>query len=105
MLFRSRAYLWDSWLTVRDFFAEHLPSYALTPLEATYLVWIDCRHTGISSDRLCAELIEAGVALSSGSIYGDDSFLRLNIACPRSRLSQGLERIRTVLSKYFQTTI
>ena len=100
-----RAYLWDSWLTVMDFFAEHLPSYALTPLEATYLVWIDCRHTGISSDRLCAELIEAGVALSSGSIYGDDSFLRLNIACPRSRLSQGLERIRTVLSKYFQTTI
>ncbi len=52
-----------------------------------------------------AELIEAGVALSSGSIYGDDGFLRLNIACPRSRLSQGLERIRTVLSKYFQTTI
>lgn len=95
-----RAYLWQNWFTVRDFFATNLPSYALTPLEATYLVWIDCRHTGIPADSLSAMLIDAGVALSPGSIYGDDGFMRLNIACPRARLTEGLRRIHMVLGKY-----
>lgn len=94
-----RGYLWQNWLTVRDFFAKELPAYGLTPLESTYLVWIDCRHTGIGSDRLSAMLIEGGVALSPGSIYGDDGYMRLNIACPRARLKEGLRRIAAVLGK------
>ena len=94
-----RGYLWQNWLTVRDFFANELPAYGLTPLESTYLVWIDCRHTGIGSDRLSAMLIEGGVALSPGSIYGDDGYMRLNIACPRARLEEGLRRIAAVLGK------
>ncbi|MBD5219592.1 MAG: pyridoxal phosphate-dependent aminotransferase [Bacteroidales bacterium] len=94
-----RGYLWQNWLTVRDFFAKELPAYGLTPLESTYLVWIDCRHTGIGSDRLSAMLIEGGVALSPGSIYGDDGYMRLNIACPRARLEEGLRRIAAVLGK------
>ena len=94
-----RGYLWQNWLTVRDFFAKELPAYGLTPLESTYLVWIDCRHTGIGSDRLSAMLIEGGVALSPGSIYGDAGYMRLNIACPRARLEEGLCRIAAVLGK------
>ncbi|MDE6120611.1 MAG: aminotransferase class I/II-fold pyridoxal phosphate-dependent enzyme, partial [Muribaculaceae bacterium] len=94
-----RSYLWENWLTVKDYFARHLPSYGLTPLESTYLVWIDCRHTGMDSDALNEKLIEAGVALSPGSIYGDPGFLRLNIACPRSRLKEGLSRMGQVLAE------
>lgn len=94
-----RDYLWQNWLVVRDFFASTLPAFGLTPLESTYLVWIDCRHTGIDSTRLSALLIEGGVALSPGSIYGDDGFMRLNIACPRSRLLEGLRRIAAVLDR------
>lgn len=92
-----KVYLWENWLTVKKFFAERLPGYALTPLESTYLVWIDCRHTGRGADELAEALVRGGVALSPGSIYGDSGFLRLNIACPRARLIEGLERMAAVL--------
>lgn len=92
-----REYLHDNHLVVKEFFATRLPEYTITPLQSTYLVWIDCRHTGIGSERLSAMLIAAGVALSPGSIYGVDGFMRLNIACPRQRLTEGLERIYKVL--------
>lgn len=94
-----REYLWHNWQTVRKFFAEKLPDFDLTPLESTYLVWIDCRHTGLGADRLSELLVEGGVALSPGSIYGDDGFMRLNIACPRERLEDSLRRIAAVFGR------
>lgn len=94
-----REYLWQNWQTVRKFFAEKLPDFDLTPLESTYLVWIDCRHTGLGADRLSELLVEGGVALSPGSIYGDDGFMRLNIACPRERLEDSLRRIAAVFGR------
>ena len=38
-----KKYLWENYEYLRDFFTRHLPALPVTPLEATYLVWVDCR--------------------------------------------------------------
>lgn len=90
-----RDYLWENERLVRETFARELPSVVIPPLEGTYLMWLDCRALSASSDALAEHLREeAKVALSSGAIYGaPEGFLRLNIACPRERLREGLRRI------------
>ena len=94
------AYLSDNDRYVRDFMARELPDFPILPLEGTYLEWIDCRHTGLRSEELAARLLEEGhLRVNPGSIYGQagEGFLRLNIACPRSLLTEGLERLKQTL--------
>ena len=95
-----RAYLWENYRFVCRFFAEHLPQYRVTPLEGTYLLWIDCRATGIGSDSTTLRLQEQQkLMVNSGTMYGPggEGFIRLNIACPRTQLIDGLERMARVL--------
>ncbi|MBD5232916.1 MAG: pyridoxal phosphate-dependent aminotransferase [Bacteroidales bacterium] len=90
------AYLSDNYRVVRDFFATELPALTVCPLEATYLVWVDCRPLGVSSEVLEEHLRrEAGVWLNAGTHYGaaGEGFMRINIACPRKTLLEGLHRI------------
>ena len=91
----------------RDFLAqfmqENLPEIRFTVPEATYLAWLDCSpllESGkISSSPFEFFLNEAKVALNDGSEFGPggDGFVRLNFACPRSLLENGLERIHKSL--------
>lgn len=93
-------YLWNNYKALLWFFAERLPKLRITPLEGTYLVWVDCRCLGVTSDELTRRLADEGrVMVNSGTMYGADGegFIRINIACPRSRMMQGLERIASVL--------
>lgn len=89
-------YLWQNYQALREFFAEHLPELTVCRLEGTYLVWVDCRSTGMSSEQLEQRLLEqARVWLNAGSMYGaaGEGFMRINIACPRSRLMEALQRV------------
>ena len=70
------------------------PQLALTPLEATYLAWIDCRALDLKGHANPARFFEnAGVGLSDGAEFGLPGFVRLNFGCPRSLLEQALQRI------------
>ena len=71
-------------------------------LEGTYLVWIDCRALGIGSDAMTLRLQEEQkLMINSGTMYGPggEGFIRLNIACPRTLLVEGLERMARVLEQ------
>ena len=95
-----RQYLWGNYAALCRFFAERLPALGVTPLEGTYLVWVDCRALGATSDELAARLASEGrVMVNSGTMYGraGEGFIRINIACPRSRMMEGLGRIAAVL--------
>ena len=95
-----RQYLWDNYSALCRFFAERLPALRVTPLEGTYLVWVDCRALHATSDELADRLAsEARVMVNSGTMYGQagEGFIRINIACPRSRMMEGLERMASVL--------
>ena len=96
-----REYLWQNYLYVCDFFAQKLPDYRIVPLEGTYLVWIDCSASGMKSEELSRRLLdEERLFINAGGIYGSegDNFIRLNIACPRERLNDGLQRLWNLLS-------
>lgn len=94
-------YIWQNYLSLCQFFATELPQLPVTPLEGTYLVWVDIRQTGLSSDELTERLLREGrVRVNSGTMYDNtagEGFIRLNIACPRSLMMEGLQRIRQVI--------
>ena len=95
-----RKYLWGNYEYLCRFFEERLPQYPVLPLEGTYLVWIDCRALGIGSDATTLRLQEGQkLMVNSGTMYGPggEGFIRLNIACPRTLLTDGLERTARVL--------
>lgn len=87
-------YLYGNYLYMREFCREHLPEFPVTILEGTYLVWMDCRKLRISSEELERRLFaEAGLWLNAGTMYGaeGEGFMRWNIACPRTTLTEGLK--------------
>lgn len=95
-----RPYLWRNYETLCRFFKVYFPAYKVTPLEGTYLAWIDCRAVTADTDALTSRLLkEARVAVNAGSLYGPEGqgFIRINLACPRTRLFDALERIQSVM--------
>ncbi|MBQ9411354.1 MAG: pyridoxal phosphate-dependent aminotransferase [Bacteroidales bacterium] len=98
-----REYLWHNARTVYCFLEDELPLVSAPPLEGTYLMWLDCRAYGVSSEALGEHLKKKhNLVLSTGTIYGDagEGFMRLNIACPRSTLLEGLSRLRDGLESF-----
>ncbi len=99
------AYLSHNRKTVSDFIddmekksaSENKPSPKLVRGEATYLMWIDMSAYDTDADTM-QDIIrdKTGLYLSTGSIYGKggEKFLRMNIACPRSTLMDGLKRFK-----------
>lgn len=68
-------------------------------LEATYLAWVDFAATGLTPSEVIHKVQkEAGIATSYGSSFGrgGETYLRFNLATPRSRIQQALERLRGV---------
>ncbi|WP_138438326.1 MalY/PatB family protein [Marinobacter alexandrii] len=68
--------------------------------EATYLMWLDCRALGLSDAELKRFFVqEAGVGMNPGISFGEpgSGFMRLNIGCPRSVLTEVLDRIEAAL--------
>ena len=94
------AYLWGNYQTLCTFATEHLHRWKVYRLEGTYLPWIDITATGFSSQDYCDRLLsEAKVWVNPGTMYGPvsgEGYIRMNIACPRSRLLEALERIAKV---------
>jgi len=86
-----------------DYVEKNLPEVKAMRPEGTYLVWMDC--TAISEDPAVLKKImfqDARVAFSDGSVFGKQSsgYLRVNIACPRSLLQEGLERFAQAVKAY-----
>ncbi|MBP3855361.1 MAG: pyridoxal phosphate-dependent aminotransferase [Ruminiclostridium sp.] len=90
-----RQYLYDNKQLVKEFIANKLPRIKLVPSDATYLLWLDCTSLSITSKELADHIRRStGLYLSSGDIYGSkECFLRMNIACPRAAVQDGLERL------------
>ena len=96
-----RDYLFENYDCLRTWLAERMPQYHVLPLEGTYLAWIDCRAAGIGSDQVSLRLLEEQkLMVSSGTLYGPggEGFIRLNLACPRSVLIEGLKRLERGLT-------
>jgi cystathionine beta-lyase len=101
------AYLKGNLRFLLEFLSSRLPEVGAAPLEGSYLAWLDFRALlakrgeGPGEASLANRLEESGrVRVSPGSGFGreGEGFFRVNLACPRSILEEGLERIaRTIL--------
>lgn len=77
--------------------SRSLPELDVMRPEGSYLVWIDCRKTGLNDQQLRESLLEkAKLAVNFGASYGKggEGFIRLNPACHRSIVEEGLERLK-----------
>ena len=68
-----------------------------TPVEATYLAWIDCAALGLENPAAFFE--QAGVGVSNGADFGAAGFVRLNFGCPRALLAQALARMSDAITR------
>ena len=93
-------YLYDNYTALCHFVTQHLPQWRITPLEGTYLAWVDVTACTNNVDDYCQRLLrEARVRLNPGTMYGTKSgegHLRINLACPRVLLIEGLHRIASL---------
>lgn len=82
---------------VREYTRNNLPGVRVVDGEGTYLVWLDFRDTGIPYQELDHRIIhDAKLWLDSGKIFGKlgEGFQRINVAAPRSTITECLERIK-----------
>jgi cystathionine beta-lyase len=77
----------------------HLPGISMSKPEGTYLAWLSCHQAGIQGNPHEFFLKQARVAVTDGAIFGrgGEGFVRLNFACPRSMLTEALDRMREAL--------
>ncbi len=77
------------------FVSERLPGVLTTAPAATYLAWLDFSALNLQPDPHKFLLEKARVGLIEGTGFGPGGagHVRLNFACPRSRLMDGLEQI------------
>ncbi len=74
-----------------------IPGLRSTPLEATYLAWVDFSGTGMTADEFIDRVQKvAGIATNYGASFGTggESFLRFNIACPRAQVAEAVDRLQ-----------
>lgn len=98
-----RVYLEENKNTVCEYAAAKIPQIKVVPSQATYLLWLDCTGTiGTASEAARFIREETGLYLSRGGQFGGNGerFLRMNIACPRTVLMDGLKRLGEGLSAY-----
>ena len=97
-----RAYLWENRKTAEAFIKEEIPQISVAAAEATYLLWIDCTRIAKKEDNLCAFIrSHSGLYLCDGAEYRNgDGFLRMNLACPKTQVEDGLRRLKESVEAY-----
>lgn len=93
-------YLKDNITYVTEYLEKNLPQVKPIKHQGTYLLWLDFRGLGLSTDELNHQIIQkAKLWLDGGEMFGEAGagFQRINVACPRSNLEQAMERLRAVL--------
>lgn len=106
----------ETWLDeLRDYLAQNrrraeeaiseIPGLVPERGEATYLLWIDASALDVDSTTLVEHIRRTtGLVLSDGHEYdpSNRTHLRMNLACPRARLDDGLARLRRAVQELLE---
>ena len=86
---------------VEEFMAENFPEIKISPLEGTYLQWIDMRGLGMTHVQLKKMLEDANIYLDNGEMFGPAGrgFQRINLACARETLEKAMARFKAAVEK------
>lgn len=93
-------YLEESRDYIISYLKENLPKVKVNHLEGTFLMWLDFSALG-EHNKINEALIKNNVMLVDGLIFGEEGngYLRLNIGCPKSILTEGLNRISKAIKE------
>jgi cysteine-S-conjugate beta-lyase len=88
----NRDYLYQS-------IGQNFPTLEMSPMEGTYLAWVDCRKSDIAGDPAKFFLDKARLAFNDGTTFGPggEGFVRFNFACPRPLIAQALQQMQAAL--------
>ena len=106
-LAQLKDYLDDNFAFTKEYLETHLPEAEFRIPEATYLAWVNVGAYLPDEENLPLYFANnAGVLLEGGNMFvaNSDGFIRLNLACPRAMLTEGLKRICEVLVKEREVT-
>ena len=80
--------------------ADHVHGARLTPLESTYLAWVDCRPLGLDAEPATVFLERGRVAFNPGPTFGTGGagHVRINIATHPDILTEAVRRMATALA-------
>ncbi|HWR31824.1 MAG TPA: PatB family C-S lyase [Negativicutes bacterium] len=95
-------YLDDNFAFAKQYLDHHLPKAEFRIPEATYLAWVNIGEYLPQEENLPLYFANnAGVLLEGGNMFvaNSDGYIRLNLACPRAILAEGLKRICSALRK------
>lgn len=98
-----RSYIQENRICVENYVREQLPDIHVVSSKATYLLWLDCSKITKDTTKIARWIREkTGLYLSAGSQFGGNGkqFLRMNIACPRLALEDGLDRLKRGIETY-----
>jgi len=97
-------YLEGNYIALVEYIQENIPDIKITPVEGTYLAWLDCRDLELEKTPYEFFLQDAGVAFNDGKIFGHggEGFVRFNFGCPRSMMIEGLDRMKQALENLKQ---
>ena len=76
-----------------------IPGAVFSPLEGTYLQWIDLSCMGLSQDKLMETLEQAQIYVNDGATFGagGQGHIRFNLACPASAIEAAMDRLEALL--------
>ncbi len=87
----------DNYKLLKDYIEKHFDKALVTPLEATYLAWVDF-SAYFDDEKSLEDFMQnkAGLCLDEGYIFGDEGkgFERFNLALPSLELKEALERLK-----------
>jgi len=101
-LAQLKEHIYGSYQYVLHYFQENLPQLKVTKLEGTYLLWVNCKETGLTGEEFCNQLLEKEkLWFNPGALYGaaGQDYFRINIACPRPRLYDALVRLKRFINE------
>lgn len=96
-------YLNQNYLFFNKYMNTRISRLQVHQLEGTYLAWVDCSGLGMDTNTLARFMRrQAKVAINDGSLFGlgGEGHIRINIACPRSVLKEGLRRIESAINRH-----
>ena len=84
---------------IETFIREELPMLNVSPIQATYLAWLDTRC--LENNNTVKWFRQNGVLLSDGKDFDGPGFTRLNFGCPEPMLLEALRRVKSAYQGAF----
>jgi cystathionine beta-lyase len=99
-------YVFENKRMAVEYINSDIPGLSAVLSDATYLLWIDISGVSCDSVKFCEDIRrETGLYLSDGEEYGECGrcFVRMNLATQRSRVIDGLERLKRGVETILKT--